>query len=189
MWAPLTAFHRLGFPSPLLPSLQATRNLSDLWLSYWVSHTPAPTPGHGVPPHPAALALRLHPHLALSWLGWRPLEHGSSGGSGCGPATWQHTGWASVVGPAGSLDPEVRYYLGVLLAIAVANMAFTLVSYECVMFVVAACMAEGAGAGCSFTSSVWAVGGSACCVLHRCATVEAQGALDHQRAMQAAYGT
>jgi ATP-binding cassette subfamily C (CFTR/MRP) protein 10 len=75
-WVPITLAS--------LALMQASRNASDLWLSYWVAHTTAP------PPHSDGLPAA-------------PLGRATA-----------------------ALDPDVKFYLGVLLLLAAVNSAFTL---------------------------------------------------------------
>ena len=113
--------------------LQTTLNGNDLWLSYWVSHTPTPAqlPDHQLPtqlhlhPVPQQQQQQYSPSLQLSTLGIRPGSRNSSQVFGASQSVGS---WGSLAVAFGHLDPEVRYYLGVLLAIAAANTVFTLVS-------------------------------------------------------------
>ncbi len=106
--------------SPASAAVQATRNGNDLWLSYWVSHTPSAAPAHPHAAHPALLMSHLlaqspqvSPGLALQYGGMGPRPS---------PGLW---GWTAGLGI--TLDPEVRVYLGGLIGIAAANSVFTLV--------------------------------------------------------------
>lgn len=93
-------------------SCQATRNGSDLWLSYWVTATIPRSLSPGPTLSTAGTASRLAvetqastiPGAAGSMLGMKMVLH--------------------------SIDPnsELHFYLGVLLAVAAANSLFTLVS-------------------------------------------------------------
>ncbi|KAL4856242.1 ABC transporter C family member 13 [Chlorella vulgaris] len=129
----------------------ASRNGSDLWLSHWVSHTTPLSPNatcHHQPQlwgcsgvssisadgsgglHPAVAGLHAVPsYPACTWAATdttaghsrtataastAALSSGSGGGSSASRVGWQ-------------LDPATRFYLSVLLAIAAANSAVTLV--------------------------------------------------------------
>lgn len=134
--------------SPSVCPLQATRNGSDLWLSHWVSSTA---------PHSAAQQQlqQQQPQQQQVWL-YGPAAtsaaslwcSGSSGGAArgvplpaCAPGAagasrshhshhHHHTGGSGGGGGGGGrplVDPSVRFYLTVLLIIAGANSAVTLV--------------------------------------------------------------
>ncbi|GAB4816583.1 hypothetical protein N2152v2_003629 [Parachlorella kessleri] len=112
-----------------LALMQATRNGNDLWLSYWVSHTPTPAQ---LPHHRLPSQLHLQPEQPQQhspFLGQpTPTTIWPDGGSSIQALGGNHALGAAGVLPAayGRLDPEVRYYLGVLMAIAGANTVFTL---------------------------------------------------------------
>lgn len=136
---------------PLAP-LQATRNGNDLWLSHWVSHatptnqTSEPHPYlwcaggmpsmPGVPP-PTCVPSSVRPAAGSGGgaslpASGTPMHSGGSSLGGSPPAS-SGLGSSSLDSSPGSsssssscLDPQVRYYLTVLLAIAAANSAITL---------------------------------------------------------------
>ncbi|PSC76164.1 ABC transporter C family member 13 isoform X1 isoform A [Micractinium conductrix] len=133
------------------PTHQATRNGNDLWLSHWVSQTAA-TPGltaqqqqheqpwpagglaawcsaarggaAGVPPPPCVL-----PAARGCSGGVDPAHERPSSSSAGSPHSSSLPSVLPYSGSGGwaSLDPSVRFYLSVLLAIAAANSVITLV--------------------------------------------------------------
>lgn len=89
MWVPVTLVS--------LTLMQGTRNGSDLWLSYWVSHT------DGNHTHASSST-----NTPAKYDGFAPFDK-SHGGDG------------------GGLAPDVKFYLTVLLVLGAANSVFTLV--------------------------------------------------------------
>ena len=111
--------------------LQATLNGNDLWLSYWVSQTPTPAQ---LPYHRQATQLHVQQQQQQQYspavgepfpTTFRP--DGKNGTHAVG-ATHASGSLGLLLAAFGKLDPEVRFYLGVLMAIAGANTVFTLVS-------------------------------------------------------------
>ena len=106
-----------------LALMQATRNASDLWLSYWVSQVPPTTAAAAINASaPAATVLR-----AAAGRGWGV---GASPRSDwlrtAGPAALPGAGWGARQSWQDALDPGVEFYLSVLVALAAANSLFTL---------------------------------------------------------------
>lgn len=108
IWAPITLFS--------LALMQATRNGSDLWLSFWVNHT-------GQSPDPPATIFNSTTSVSTAPMGTAGTTFGTGGHVLSLRAPFVLVG--SLV--PWELDPEVEYYLGILLAIAAANTIFTLI--------------------------------------------------------------
>ena len=114
---------------------QATRNGSDLWLSYWVAHTEEDVrgvaPGARQPASwptlhaaPAAPSARLPAHVHPFAPPWSSVDSQQQNG------TWPAalglgSGWGLRVA---GLPPETSFFFSVLLLIAAANSFFTMVS-------------------------------------------------------------
>lgn len=109
IWAPITLLS--------LAFMQATRNGSDLWLSYWVSNT-------NNNKNETAFAA---PTITTS-ASFLPLSNTTRGALPTDVAISSYSLFtAPYLQVTTKLDPEVKFYLGILLYIAAANSIFTLI--------------------------------------------------------------
>lgn len=106
IWAPITFLS--------LALMQATRNGSDLWLSYWVSHN------NGNSNETAALSTSASFLYNSSTLPGALITDVANSSS---PSLFT----APYLEDTSTLEPEVKFYLGILLYIAAANSICTLI--------------------------------------------------------------